>query len=62
MNSLKLFQARIHRIRWGEHHLTCSVGVFPVKAGLSPEELYQEADRLLYAAKEQGRDRYVIGQ
>ena len=60
--SLKLFQARIHRIRWGEHHLTCSVGVFPVKAGLSPEELYQEADRLLYAAKEQGRDRYVIGQ
>ena len=59
--SLKLFQARVHRINWREQHLTCSIGAYPIRPGLSPEELYQETDRLLYAAKEQGRDRYVIG-
>ena len=59
--ALKHFQTRVHHITWGEQHLTCSVGVVPIRADRSPEELYQAADRLLYEAKEQGRDRYVIG-
>ena len=27
----------------------------------TPEEYYRDADQLLYLAKEQGRDRFVIG-
>ena len=59
--ALKHFLTRVHHIAWGEQHLTCSIGAAPIRADLSTEELYQEADRLLYEAKEQGRDRYVIG-
>ena len=59
--ALKHFLTRVHHIAWGEQHLTCSIGAAPIRADLSPEGLYQEADRLLYEAKEQGRDRYVIG-
>ena len=59
--ALKHFLTRVHHIAWGEQHLTCSIGATPIRADLSTEELYQEADRLLYEAKEQGRDRYVIG-
>ena len=59
--ALKHFLTRVHRINWGNQHLTCSIGAFPIHADHSPEELYREADRLLYEAKEQGRDCYVIG-
>lgn len=59
--ALRHFLTRVHRITWGDQHLTCSIGALPIGPELSPEELYQRADRLLYAAKEQGRDRYVIG-
>ena len=52
---------RIHRITWEDRHLTCSVGALAFRAAQAPEELYLAADRLLYEAKEQGRDRYVIG-
>ena len=59
--ALRHFLTRVHRITWGDQQLTCSIGALPIGPELSPEELYQRADRLLYAAKEQGRDRYVIG-
>ena len=59
--ALKHFLTRVHRINWGNQHLTCSIGAFPIHADHSPEELYREADRLLYEAKEQGCDCYVIG-
>ena len=52
---------RVHRVVWDGRHLTCSIGVLPVRAGSTPEELYRDADRLLYAAKERGRDQFVIG-
>lgn len=52
---------RIHKITWDDQHLTCSIGALPIRAGCTPEELYRDADQLLYAAKERGRDRYVIG-
>ena len=30
-------------------------------SGKTVEELYRDADQLLYTAKEAGRDRYIIG-
>lgn len=59
--ALQHFLTRVHRIRCGDQHLTCSVGALPIHTGLSPEELYHQTDRFLYAAKEKGRDCYVIG-
>ena len=59
--ALRHFLTRVHRIAWGNQNLTCSIGALLISPELSPEELYQRADRLLYTAKEQGRDRYVIG-
>ena len=58
---LRHFLERIHKITWEGRHLTCSIGALPVHPGCTPEELYRDADQLLYTAKEQGRDRYVIG-
>ena len=56
------FLRQVRRIRWGEEsRVTCSVGVLPVTGPKAVEELYRQADRLLYQAKEQGRDQYVIG-
>ena len=58
---LRHFLDQIHKITWEDRHLTCSIGVLPVLPGRTPEELYRDSDQLLYVAKEQGRDRYVIG-
>jgi len=43
-------------------HVTLSVGVsaYPEK-GLTPEALLRSADAALYRAKEEGRDRVVLG-
>ena len=57
----------LRRLQEGLRHieteggLSCSIGALPVAEEQSAEELYQSADRLLYQAKEQGRDQYVIG-
>ena len=59
-SELDHFLDHIHRISWGEQRLTCSIGAIPIRSASTPEELYQAADELLYRAKEQGRDRYVI--
>ena len=58
---LRHFLERIHKVAWEDRRLTCSVGALPIRGGCTPEELYRDADQLLYAAKERGRDRYVIG-
>ena len=60
--ALNHFLAAIHRISWGEQCLTCSIGGLPIRSASSPEELYRAADALLYRAKEQGRNRYVLGE
>ncbi len=52
---------RVRKITWDGWHLTCSVGALPVRTGCEPEDLYRAADQLMYAAKEKGRNRYVIG-
>lgn len=58
---LRHFLDRIHRIRWGDVQLACSIGALPIRPSCPPEELYRDADHLLYRAKEQGRDQCVIG-
>lgn len=50
----------IHKITFKNRRLTCSIGAIQVKQLRMPEDLYNNADRILYMAKERGRDRYVI--
>ncbi len=57
---LRLCLERIRHITWDEHQLCCSIGALQIRAFQTPEELYLEADRLLYEAKEKGRNQYVI--
>jgi diguanylate cyclase (GGDEF)-like protein len=59
---LDRFLENIHKITWADRCLTCSIGVLPVKTLRMPEDLYNDTDLFLYMAKEQGRDRYVIGE
>ena len=59
--ALDHFLEAVHRISWGEQRLTCSIGGLPIRSASSPEELYRAADAFLYRAKEQGRNRYVLG-
>ena len=58
---LRRFQDRVHRIVKEGHRASCSAGALPIARPGTPEEHYRDADRLLYLAKEQGRDRAVIG-
>ena len=58
---LKHLLEHVRRIAWGERCLTCSIGVLPIQAVRPPEELYRDADQLLYISKERGRNCYVIG-
>ena len=58
---LRHFLDRVHRVAWGTQHLCCSVGVLRILASTPLEDLYLEADQLLYAAKEKGRNQYVMG-
>ncbi len=59
--NLQLFLDRIHQIRVGDRRLSCSIGAVSIASSQTVEDFYQEADRLLYRAKEQGRDQYVVG-
>ena len=59
--ALRHFLERVRRTVWEGRHLTCSIGVLPFRGSQAPAELYLGADRLLYEAKERGRDCYVIG-
>ena len=56
---LQRFQERLHRIRFGEESLSCSIGAQSA-AGETAEQLYRKADGLLYQAKQQGKDRYAV--
>ncbi|WP_207938162.1 diguanylate cyclase, partial [Pseudomonas sp. 51_B] len=46
-------------------HVTASAGIAvgkPSEHEVSPATLIESADKLLYAAKQKGRDRYCIGE
>ena len=58
---LRRFFGRAHKVVWEDRRLTCSAGVLRFQVKRPAEELYVEADKLLYQAKEKGRDQYVIG-
>lgn len=58
LNKLK---ENINSIRVGEKNITCSIGVIPVEEGLTIDELYRNADRLLYEAKKKGKNQFVFG-
>ena len=60
--ALRHFLERMHRTVCGGRALTCSIGALPVTHPAEPQELYLEADRLLYEAKSRGRNCYVIGE
>ena len=53
---------RFHAIEQEGARVSCSIGAAQVEPGLNADELYLAADRLLYRAKAQGRDRFVIGE
>lgn len=50
----------IERIRIGETSLSCSIGAKPIRSLGPLDELYREADELLYQAKNGGKGQYVI--
>ena len=60
--ALRHFLGAVRRTAWEGRQLTCSIGALQVQASQTPEELYLETDKLLYAAKSRGRNRYVIGR
>lgn len=60
--ALRLMQERLHSIRLEGVRLSCSVGALPVAEPRAVEDIYRAADRLLYEAKQLGRDRFVIGE
>lgn len=59
--SLQRFQERLGKIKWENRKLSCSIGAQPVRKEEPAEILYQAADKLLYMAKQQGKDQYQIG-
>lgn len=60
-NLLKRVRKEIGRIRLPGRTVTCSIGVTPVKEGLTTEELYRSADQLLYEAKKKGKNQFAFG-
>ena len=59
--ALRHFLERVHKTAWDSRSLTCSIGALRILAPRPPEELYREADQLLYVAKARGRNQFVIG-
>ena len=51
----------IETIQIEEQSVTCSIGVIPLEAGMNIDELYRNADHLLYEAKKKGKNQFVLG-
>ena len=57
---LEQMKEEISGIDLGNESVTASFGVVPVKNGSVLDVLYHKADKLLYEAKKQGKDQYVM--
>lgn len=57
---MERLKEEMNAIRLSKGGVTCSVGVIPVEGGAAIDELYQRADRLLYEAKQKGKDQFVL--
>ena len=60
--NLDQFARRIDTLSSEASSLTCSIGVLIISHPAPLEELYKKADRLLYLAKQQGRNRYIFSE
>lgn len=58
---LNKMRDEIGRIQFMDDPVTCSVGVIPIKEKTTVESLYCKADKLLYEAKQMGKDQFVLG-
>ena len=50
----------MNAIRLPKGAVTCSMGAIPVEGGAAIDDLYRKADRLLYEAKQKGKDQFVL--
>lgn len=57
---MERLKEEMNAIRLSKGTVTCSVGVIPVEGGAAIDELYRRADRLLYEAKQKGKDQFVL--
>ena len=57
--ALNRLRETVSRIPLPEGTVTCSIGVIPAEPGRTAEELYRQADRLLYEAKKNGKNQFV---
>lgn len=57
---MERLKEEMNAIRLSKGGVTCSVGVIPVEGGAAIDELYRRADRLLYEAKQKGKDQFVL--
>ena len=49
------------QIQTSEKNVTCSIGVIPIENDLTIDDLYRNADRLLYEAKKNGKNQIAFG-
>ena len=57
---LRHFMHEVHSIYCEEEKISCSIGIVSFTEPKQESLLYQRADEALYAAKKQGRDKYMI--
>ena len=59
--ALEQMKARLKESTYQDLMVTCSIGVIPVEQDVTLDELYRDADRLLYEAKKNGKGQVAFG-
>ena len=58
---LNVMKQGVSQIQTSEKNVTCSIGVIPIENALTIDDLYRNADRLLYEAKKNGKNQIAFG-